>query len=317
MDDRLKGRKNICMMTKTCWALRKVLCSFLFAAVGLWTLNANMLHVQAETAGNVIYAFEKTDEVSIPVKASTDNIIYAFEYSQNGPGGGWKDYGNGIWKFVKNGSELSDCWELIDGKWYLFGTDGRMLTGWQTVNGVQYYLSENSTAGHPMGSCYIGEKTPDGCTVDERGAMIHNPNTLTEGLVRANPYGNQTCVELSLSEQRIYVYQGAELVLTSPCVTGNVAGGHATPAGDYKIFAKEENRTLRGYNDDGTKYNAFVNFWMPFNGGIGFHDANWRNSYGGDIYVSGGSHGCVNLPYDRAAALYGMAYIGMPVHVHN
>ena len=83
MDDRLKGRKNICMMTKTCWALRKVLCSFLFAAVGLWTLNANMLHVQAETAGNVIYAFEKTDEVSIPVKASTDNIIYALRKQVN------------------------------------------------------------------------------------------------------------------------------------------------------------------------------------------------------------------------------------------
>ena len=147
--------------------------------------------------------------------------------------------------------------------------------------------------------------------------MTHNPNTLTQGIIRANPYGNQTCVEISLSEQRIYVYQGAVLALVSPCVTGSVAGGHSTPAGNYSIYYKERNRTLRGTNNDGSKYASFVSFWMPFNGGIGLHDATWRGSFGGEIYVSGGSHGCVNMPYDRAAALYNIAYAGMPVHVHN
>ena len=52
---------------------------------------------------------------------------------------------------------------------------------------------------------------------------------------------------------------------------------------------------------------------MPFNGGIGFHDANWRGEFGGAIYKTNGSHGCVNLPPSKAAALYELVYKGMPV----
>ena len=43
---------------------------------------------------------------------------------------------------------------------------------------------------------------------------------------------------------------------------------------------------------------------MPFNGGIGFHDASWRSKFGGTIYQYSGSHGCINLPVDKAKLLY-------------
>ena len=52
------------------------------------------------------------------------------------------------------------------------------------------------------------------------------------------------------------------------------------------------------------EYEAKVNYWMPFNGGIGFHDANWQPYFGGDRYLEGGSHGCINMPPERAAELY-------------
>ena len=39
----------------------------------------------------------------------------------------------------------------------------------------------------------------------------------------------------------------------------------------------------------------------------------WRDKFGGDIYYSGGSHGCVNLPYQKAAVIYENIYAGMPV----
>ncbi len=249
--------------------------------------------------------------------ADSSNVIIAYDKSTSGPGGGWHSDENGVWTYQKDGVNLANCWEQIDGKWYRFGENGSMLTGWQTIGDAQYYLTETEAEGHPVGSCYISETTPDGCTVDEEGRMIRNPALPTQGIERANPYGTETCVEIVLSEQQIYVYQGAQLVIVSPCVTGSVYGGHATPTGRYKIFHKERNRTLRGTNNNGTKYAAFVNFWMPFNGGIGLHDANWRSSFGGDLYVSGGSHGCVNMPYDKAEALYSIAYVGMPVYVHN
>ena len=38
--------------------------------------------------------------------------------------------------------------------------------------------------------------------------------------------------------------------------------------------------------------------------GEGFHDAPWRSSFGGSIYLTKGSHGCFNLPPSVAKTLY-------------
>ena len=54
---------------------------------------------------------------------------------------------------------------------------------------------------------------------------------------------------------------------------------------------------------------------MPFDGGEGLHDAN-RGAFGGNIYTYNGSHGCVNLPYSAAEALWGIVEVGDPVIVH-
>ena len=56
---------------------------------------------------------------------------------------------------------------------------------------------------------------------------------------------------------------------------------------------------------------------MPFNGGIGLHDASWRNKFGGEIYVNSGSHGCVNLPTSSAAAIYSHVSSGTPVILYK
>lgn len=52
---------------------------------------------------------------------------------------------------------------------------------------------------------------------------------------------------------------------------------------------------------------------MPFNGGIGIHDASWRNEFGGNIYKTNGSHGCVNAPYALASTIYNNISAGVPV----
>ncbi|MEI3138955.1 MAG: L,D-transpeptidase [Lachnospiraceae bacterium] len=56
-----------------------------------------------------------------------------------------------------------------------------------------------------------------------------------------------------------------------------------------------------------------MTYWMPFNGGIGLHDANWRSSFGGSIYQTNGSHGCVNLPRSAAKEIYERVYDGIPI----
>lgn len=121
-----------------------------------------------------------------------------------------------------------------------------------------------------------------------------------------------TYIECDFGQQHIYVYVNGEQVMDSDCVTGSLAdsGKYRTPGGVYTILYTKTPAVLIG--DD---YETPVKYWMPFIGelGIGFHDATWRSAFGGDIYKTGGSHGCVNLPLSAAEQLFNIAYEGMPV----
>lgn len=113
-----------------------------------------------------------------------------------------------------------------------------------------------------------------------------------------NDIGN-TYVEIDLSRQHIWFYKGGSLIVHGDIVTGNVSQNHTTPKGVYRLKYKAKDVVLRG--DD---YAVPVTFWMPFNGGIGIHDASWRSVFGGNIYKTNGSHGCINSPYNVAEAIY-------------
>ena len=122
-----------------------------------------------------------------------------------------------------------------------------------------------------------------------------------------NDYG-KTYVEVDLGGQYLYFYQDGELMLSSPFVSGNPYTGHGTPGGIYSITYKQRNHRMVGAD-----YDVFTYYWMPFNGNIGFHDATWRSSFGGSQYLGNGSHGCINMPYYKAQALYSYVEAGMPV----
>ena len=115
-------------------------------------------------------------------------------------------------------------------------------------------------------------------------------------------------VEVDLGNQHVYVYKDGKVIIDCDCVSGNMAQGHGTPSGVYAIRAKLSPTILRG--DD---YESPVDYWMPFYGGIGLHDANWRGRFGGEIYKTNGSHGCVNLPPSIAGDIYRNVTVGTPV----
>lgn len=120
-------------------------------------------------------------------------------------------------------------------------------------------------------------------------------------------YGN-TYVEINLTAQHLFVYQDGELKTESDFVSGNSSRGYDTPEGVYGITYKQRNATLVGET-----YQTPVSYWMPFNKNIGMHDATWRSSFGGNIYRTNGSHGCINLPYQAAQEIYGYIEKGTPV----
>lgn len=133
----------------------------------------------------------------------------------------------------------------------------------------------------------------------------------SSGSPKSTIVGAGTYIEISISQQHMWFYENGNLVLDTPVVTGNDDGEHDTTKGSFSIQDRGENVTLVGED-----YQTPVTYWMGFNGGIGIHDASWRDDFGGDIYQGNGSHGCVNTPYDKVEIIYNHTDYGTPVYVY-
>lgn len=118
-----------------------------------------------------------------------------------------------------------------------------------------------------------------------------------------------TYIEVDFTNQHMYYYKNGKLKLDSAIVSGNTSAGNGSPDGVYKIVYKQSPATLVGET-----YTSPVKYFMPFAYNVGFHDADgWRSSYGGTIYKTNGSHGCINMPGKKAKKLYQIAAVGTPV----
>ena len=228
---------------------------------------------------------------------------------------------------------------------YTFGEntetlDGETVSGWLQANGTEVTLDESQVEAfvvmlrkrydtifrpRTFMTSYGKEITIEG---GDYGWWMNYPQEikeLTEMIQRcesgertpvyhqtADRYGKpdygDTYVEVNLTAQHLFLYRDGNLLLESDLVSGSQIRGDDTPPGVYSITYKQRNATLT--NED---YETPVSYWMPFNRNIGLHDAGWRRSFGGDIYKTNGSHGCVNLPPSAAREIYENVKKGTPV----
>lgn len=144
--------------------------------------------------------------------------------------------------------------------------------------------------------------------IKEGAKVKREPEYAQRGYVRDTNDIGDTYVEINLAKQYMWFYKDGEILVKTKIVTGNVSRNYATPVGVYGITYKERNATLTGED-----YATPVNYWLPFNGDIGIHDALWREKFGGKEYMKNGSHGCVNTPYKNAKVIYENIEKGMPV----
>lgn len=132
-----------------------------------------------------------------------------------------------------------------------------------------------------------------------------------------------TYVEVDLSEQHMWYIVNGSVQLETDVVTGLASDpNRETPAGVYSILEMKRDKVLTGETNPSTGepiYRTKVSYWMRGTWtGIGFHDATWQSAFGGNRYqTSAGSHGCINMPLDQAAALYDVLEMGTPVVIHN
>lgn len=117
-----------------------------------------------------------------------------------------------------------------------------------------------------------------------------------------------TYVEVNITRQHVWFYKEGKLIVQGDVVTGCQSKNTPTYLGVYSLNYKQKDATLKGAG-----YSSDVSYWMPFNGNIGLHDASWRSSFGGNVYKTNGTHGCVNMPKYVAKAIYENIDAGTPV----
>jgi len=224
-------------------------------------------------------------------------------------------YGNG---FSITGTELYEYVSVDDGK-AVFNDEGIAgyisqavstgLTDYDSIGNERTFTDragkERTVSGGTYGSYYL--------TADEIAAVLdmfarqksEEGRTPVMGLEVPNGIPDKR-IEISISEQRVFLVNGGKIVLESPTVTGDISKGRDTPYGVYYVFSMVPGTFLIGDGSDGSEpYKVWVDRWMPITpGGVGLHDAGWRKAFGGDIYKTDGSHGCINLPPDFAKELF-------------
>lgn len=127
-----------------------------------------------------------------------------------------------------------------------------------------------------------------------------------------------TYVEVNLTKQHLWFYKDGALIIESDIVSGDVSDKKETHTGVLPLAFKESPRVLTGDEASGSgSYSTRVQYWMPFYDGQGLHDAGWRHSFGGQIYRSSGSHGCVNLPPSVAQTIYNNIEVGTAIILYK
>lgn len=257
-----------------------------------------------------------------------------------------------IGKLLSQSKEQSDEDVLDDYKnmsiTYTFGDttetlENARILSWLKINGsevtvdekmVKEYVSELATK-YNTGNKKRKFQTHDGETIEiernEYGYQIDQEKEARQIIqdikgktaVQRNPiysvegYGRNgmddlcgTYIEVSLDAQHLWLYQNGSLVTETDIVSGLPTEGRETYKGAWSIAYKASPYTL---SSEEYGYSETVQYWMPFVCGQGLHDADWQTRFGGDVYKTKGSHGCINLPPKQAEIIYHTVEKGYPI----
>ena len=141
-------------------------------------------------------------------------------------------------------------------------------------------------------------------------ATIGFNNTANNGI-------GDTYAEVSIAQQRIWLYRNGQMVLTTNVVTGRHDVGEDTHPGVWYILYKQSPSILVGSEVGMSHYSVPVKYWAPFtNDGEGFHDASWRTNWSSTAYLHNGSGGCVNTPPSVMGSVYKDLSVNEPVVVY-
>lgn len=155
----------------------------------------------------------------------------------------------------------------------------------------------------------------DALMADILAGEAFSRSPIAQGSANAgSPLFGATYIEVDMVNQHMWYYKDGKVMLETDIVTGKPTT--LTPAGVFYVWNKARDEVLRGVNDDGSKYASPVDYWLPIDWtGVGIHDSDWQPAYGGELWKTVGSHGCINTPPGVMKELYEMVEVGTPVLV--
>jgi hypothetical protein len=136
------------------------------------------------------------------------------------------------------------------------------------------------------------------------------PNVLKAGATATS----SKRIEVDRTLQMLYAYDGDTLFMKQQISTG--LDDMPTPRGYFKVFSMTPSRYMQGplpgiseqyYDLPGVPWDIYFT-----HEGAAIHGAYWHDKFGEQW-----SHGCVNVPVEKARELYEWAELGMTVWVHD
>ena len=233
--------------------------------------------------------------------------------------------------------ELISTWLTVDDKMQVIFNENAVKE-WLSAFGEKYdTMGGTRTITSPWGKTAEVSGGDYGWSIDEdtefaaltasikKGEVVTKEPAYYDGGTAAS-HGPQdwgsTYLEVDLSAQHMWFIVDGAVALETDVVTGEPIPAKETTQGVWFVKEMQQNKTLVGDIVPSTgkpEYETPVAYWMRITwSGIGFHDATWQSAFGGTLnQIPGvGSHGCINMPYDKAGALYNMLPMGTPAIVH-
>ena len=160
-----------------------------------------------------------------------------------------------------------------------------MMRGMNAMKTTSRVLSSIAAAATAVALC--------SCSTSSRtsgSAFSFNPEV-------KKPTGSSVKIHISTGAQRLYVTEGSEVLLATPCSVGTSAT--PTPRGEHRIISKTRHR--RRASSPGAGYP--MTYWMSFHSpAYGMH---W-----GFVKPHPCTHGCVRLPLNSARKIFDMVKVG-------
>ena len=230
-------------------------------------------------------------------------------------------------------SEVIASWLKYDEDFKVY-LDEEEIKAWLTVFGDTYdSKGTKRTITSPTGKTVDVEGGTYGWSINEieelplivehvknKDVVEKDPVYYEKAAEKSDTDWGTTYAEIDLSSQHMWYIDDGSVVMESDVVTGTPNSKRATPQGVYSLLEKSRDTVLKGSINPETgqpSYETPVGFWMRVTwSGIGLHDATWQSSFGGNRYTYAGSHGCINMPYDKAKQLFGIMKVGTPIIIH-